>query len=94
MQTYIKPQVRFVTDVTIVLECLYEVYRQEGKQLSEGKDIRKTMLFPFFKMLERDPDYGKKVDINKAHENMWNIFQGISSQSDFTQQALDYLRTL
>ena len=49
---YEKPMIKFVTDMNIILECLYEVYGQEEHHVLEGKDIRKTMIFPVPKKWE------------------------------------------
>ena len=35
---YEKPMIKFVTDMNIILECLYEVYGQEEQHVLEGKD--------------------------------------------------------
>ena len=39
---YKKPMIKFVTDMNIILECLYEVYGQEEQHVLEGKDIQKN----------------------------------------------------
>ena len=39
---YEKPMIKFVTDMNIILECLYEVYGQEEHHVLEGKDIQKN----------------------------------------------------
>ena len=50
---WVKPEMKFVTDPDIGLECLFEVYQKEMPSVLSGKDIRHTMIYPFLKMLER-----------------------------------------
>ena len=46
---YKKPMIKFVTDMNIILECLYEVYGQEEQHVLEGKDIRESVQWNYCK---------------------------------------------
>lgn len=93
-KTCVKTTTKFTTDVDIVLECLYEVYQQEGNLYLSKKDIRRTMVYPFLKMLERMPDYEEKVNYRKLHQNLWNVFLHSMSMKEFVEQAQNFLKTL
>lgn len=47
---YEKPMIKFVTDMNIILECLYEVYGQEEHHVLEGVLLLKlfTSGYTFF----------------------------------------------
>lgn len=64
------PIIRAVKDITIVLECLHEVYGMEGIMLLSGKSVHDTMIYPFLKMLENQT--GIKGEI--LHENLWALY--------------------
>lgn len=64
------PIIRAVNDITIVLECLHEVYGMEGIMLLSGKNVHATMIYPFIKMLENQT--GIKGEI--LHENLWALY--------------------
>lgn len=93
-RTCVKTDEIFITDVDIVLECLYEVYQQEGNPNLSKKEIRKTMLYPFLKMLERMPDYQEKINCRILHENLWGIFIDSLNKKEFIEQAQIFLGKL
>lgn len=64
------PVIRAVNDITIVLECLHEVYSMEGIMLLSGKNVHATMIYPFIKMLENQT--GIKDEI--LHKNLWALY--------------------
>lgn len=93
-RTCVKTDTRFITDVDIVLECLYEVYQQEGNPNLSKKDIRKTMLYPFLKMLEQMPEYEEKINCRTLHQNLWSIFIDSMNKKEFIEQAQIFLEKL
>ena len=48
---YVKPAVRFVTDLGSILECLYEVYGTDGELLLKGEKLSDTVFCPFVRMV-------------------------------------------
>ena len=79
-----KPEMRFVTDFHIVLECIHEVYGQEKQHVLEGKDITKTMIFPFLKMLESHCD---GITLEEIDEMLWKEFVLATEKEKFLTAA-------
>ena len=88
---YKKPMIKFVTDVNIILECLYEVYGQEEQHVLEGKDIQKTMIFPFLKMLENQC---KGITVREIHKKLWEIYIAERTKEPFISNAESLLKPL
>lgn len=65
----VKPAMEFATDINIILECLYEVYGQEAHHVLKGRDIQKTMVFPFLKMLVNQCD---GISVREMHKKLCN----------------------
>ena len=86
-RTYMKPEMRFVTDFHIILECIYEVYGQEKQHVLDGKDITKTMIFPFLKMLESHCD---GITLEEIHKMLWREFSSVTEKNQF-MEAVDRL---
>ena len=86
---YVKPQIKFVTDFNIVLECLHEVYGLEKNHIQEGRDIRKTMVHPFVKMLE---NHCEKITLEEVHEKLWKVYLQISEKELFLSTAGELLQ--
>lgn len=80
-----KADIKFVTDVEIILECLYEVYGREGDLLSEGKKVRGTMVYPFLKMLASQC---AGIVPEGAHKVLWEIYQSSNGKEDFLEKAV------
>lgn len=70
-ERYIKPVEAKVTDIGIMLECLYEVYESEGSLLLSGKALRSTMAYPFIKMIESQC---QGLSAREIHQLLWNIY--------------------
>ena len=79
-----KADIRFETDYEIVLECIREVYSLEEEHLCLDVDFRKTMVFPFMKMLER---YCSSIQIDKLHKVLWEVYQENRGEKDFLEKA-------
>ncbi len=79
-----KADIRFETDYEIVLECIREVYSLEEKHLRLGTDFRKTMVFPFMKMLER---YCSSIQMDKLHKVLWEVYRESRGEKDFLEKA-------
>ena len=75
---------RFEADYDVVLECIQEVYGLESDNLRLGQDFRKTMVFPFMKMLERH--FGG-IQTDNLHKVLWEIYQGSTGRKDFLEKA-------
>lgn len=88
---YEKPMIKFVTDMNIILECLYEVYGQEEQHVLEGKDIQKTMIFPFLKMLENQCN---GITVSEIHKKLWEIYTAERSKEPFISNAESILKPL
>lgn len=86
---YEKPMIKFATDMNIILECLYEVYGQEEHHVLEGKDIRKTMIFPFLKMLESQCN---GITVREIHKKLWKIYISERSKEPFISSAESLLK--
>lgn len=85
---WVKPEMKFVTDPDIVLECLFEVYQKEMPSVLSGKDIRHTIIYPFLKMLERTYENCKPEEL---HKDLWSIYQEQQVQEKFVKKSLCYL---
>lgn len=88
-RVYEKPEIKFVTDLDIVLECLHEVYGQEKQHILEGRDIYKTMLFPFLKMLENQC---VEITLEEIHEKLWDVYFEKSEKAHFLISASELLK--
>lgn len=88
---WVKSVIKFVTDTNIILECLYEVYGQEEQHVLEGKDIQKTMIFPFLKMLENQCN---GITVREIHKKLWKIYIAKRSQESFISNAESLLKSL
>lgn len=75
---------KLVSDPHIVLECLHETYGMEGELVSSGKNIRRTMVYPFIKMLEAScvGITGKEI-----HKKLWEAYKEDSSKNQFMSRA-------
>lgn len=69
-----------VTDLEIMLECLYEVYGSEEYLLQAGKSFRSTMAYPFVKMIESQCHGLPAKDL---HRILWNIYLKKQEKSAF-----------
>lgn len=81
---YVKPAMKFVTDVDIILECVHEVYGMEGVQVLSGKNIHNTMIYPFMKMLE---NHCSNVSAEGLHKVLWEIYVDHLEKADFLEKA-------
>lgn len=72
------------TDIGVLLECLYEVYEQEGIQILSGKNIYSTMVYSFLRMLVKQCD---GTSAEKIHEILWKEYLEISDMTDFVEKA-------
>ena len=88
---YEKPMIKVVTDMNIILECLYEVYGQEEQHVLEGKDIQKTMIFPFLKMLENQCN---GITVREIHKKLWEIYIAERTKEPFISNAESLLKPL
>ena len=88
---YEKPAFRLVTDLGSILECLYEVYGQEEQHVLEGKDIQKTMIFPFLKMLENQCN---GITVREIHKKLWEIYIAERTKEPFISNAESLLKPL
>ena len=79
-----KVLMRFEADYEIVLECIYEVYGLEAHHLYQGRDFRKTMVWPFMKMLER---HCGGVQMESLHKVLWEVYQESTGEKDFLEKA-------
>lgn len=79
-----KADIKFETDYGIVLECIREVYSLEEEHLRLGADFRKTMVFPFMKMLER---HCSSIQMDKLHKVLWEVYQENREEKDFLEKA-------
>ena len=75
---------RFEADYDVVLECIHEVYGLENAHLRLGKDFRKTMIFPFMKMLER---HCCGINAELLHKVLWEVYQDSNGEQDFLEKA-------
>ena len=73
-----------VTDISIVLECLHEAYGEEKKYILEGNVVRRTMAFPFLKMLEIEY---KGMSAKQIHKILWQVYKNVEDGKVFVQQA-------
>lgn len=75
---------RFEADYDVVLECLHEVYGLEVGHLRMGRDFRRTMVFPFIKMLEK---YCCGIPMENLHKVLWEIYRESVGEKDFCEKA-------
>lgn len=87
---WVKPEIRFTTDLDIILGCLYEVYGQEKKSVLAGKNIRHTMIFPFLRMLANNAE-GDIRDLERLHQRLWNEYEKEPEKQVFVQQGQEIL---
>lgn len=83
---WVRPGTKFVADSDIVLECLYDLYGQEGQMVLAGKNIRHTMIFPFLRMLANSID-GTNRDVERLHQRLWSIYQKKMNLQEFVRQG-------
>lgn len=88
-KTWVKPEIKFITDPDIVLECIYEVYGQEKRTVLSGKNIRHTMVYPFLKMVGHLYEQHQPETV---HKNLWEIYLKCAGKEDFVKQGLHYLQ--
>lgn len=81
---YEKPVIRFVTDISVILECLHEVYGMEGEQVLSGKNIYSTMIYPFIKMLENQCE---GIPAERLHKVLWEVYEDYPEKTDFLEKA-------
>lgn len=81
---YVKPEIRFVTDLEVILECLHEVYGQEREKIVSGKNIQRTMIYPFLKMLA---DQCEGVSEEGIHTVLWEIYAETPEIEGFLEKA-------
>lgn len=87
---WVRPKTKFVTDSNIILECLYDLYGQEGQMVLAGKNIRQTMIFPFLRMLANDMD-GTCREVERLHQRLWSIYQAKPELQEFVRQGKEVL---
>lgn len=87
----VKPAMEFATDINIILECLYEVYGQEAHHVLKGRDIQKTMVFPFLKMLVNQCD---GISVREMHKKLWEIYIAEQTKETFISNAESLLESL
>ena len=76
---------RFKTDIDIVLECLHEAYDMEGALICNGKNIHRTMVYPFIKMLET---HCVGITEKEIHKKLWEAYKEDSSKNQFLSKAV------
>lgn len=81
---YEKPLLKAVTDVGIILECLYEAYEMEGELVRSGKNMYATMIYPFVKMLETECT-GIRAD--EIHKELWEYYLRHTGKDNFMKLA-------
>lgn len=81
---YEKPEIHYFTDFDIVLECVYELYKQEKQVILKESNIHKTTIFPFLKMLEKEC---KEISAEEIHEKIWNNNSLIKEKEKFIEVA-------
>lgn len=86
---YGSPKLQVVTDLNVMLECLYEAYDMEGCQLLSGKNIHTTMIYPFLRMILT---VCKDIQEEELHKNMWKIYEQKLPKQEFIIRALKQLR--
>ncbi len=79
-----KTVMRTVTDLNIMLECLYEAYGMEGELLKSGKNVHATMIYPFIKMIVNQCS---GLTAEKVHKKMWEVYEKNLSQDRFVEMA-------
>lgn len=86
---YVKPMIRFVTDMDIILECLHETYGMEGEQVLSGKNIYATMIYPFVKMLENQCE---GISAEEIHQKLWESYRSNMEKDGFVKNAILFLK--
>lgn len=81
---YEKPVIRFVTDISVILECLHEVYGMEGEQVLSGKNIDSTIIYSFIKMLENQCE---GIPAERLHKVLWEVDEDYPKNPDFLEKA-------
>lgn len=87
---YEKPTLTFVTDLRVMLECLYESYQMEGDLLKSGKNIHVTMIYPFIRMIKAQCS---DMEINEEglHKALWRIYETEDNSATFVDAAWRFL---
>ena len=67
------------------------MYGQEEHHVLEGKDIQKTMIFPFLKMLENQCN---GITVRVIHKQLWEIYIADQSKEQFISNAESLLKPL
>lgn len=80
---------RFEADYGVVLECLQEVYGLEAEHLRLGRDFRRTMVYPFMKMLEQ---HCCGIPMENLHKVLWEIYWESMREKDFCEKAKIFLK--
>lgn len=86
---WVKPEIKFITDPDVVLECIYDVYGQEKQAVLSGKNIRHTMIYPFLRMVGHLYEQHQPETV---HKNLWSIYQKFPEKEDFVRQGMCYLQ--
>lgn len=86
-----KPVMRVVTDIRIVLECLYETYEMEGEQVLSGNNIHATVIYPFVKMLE---NLCVGITAEEIHKKLWKIYMTEKAREPFISDAESVLKRM
>lgn len=87
---WVKPEMKVITDTTIILECLYEVYKMDGSAIAANQRIEKTMVYPFVKMLENQYS---NISAEEIHQKLWELYymKGLIKEH-FLQEAYSFLQ--
>lgn len=79
-----------VTEIGVILECLYEIYDTEGEELMKDNNIHKTMIFPFIKMIENQCE---GIGAKEIHQRAWQIYNENADTTFFVKKVKEFLET-
>ena len=79
-----------VTDIRIMLECLYEAYQMEGDLLKSGKNIYATMIYPFIRMIKEQCSTMEMCE-EDLHKELWRAYETEEDNVKFVDVAWRFL---